>query len=262
MMMNWKRGSNSLFFIIVACLSFFFVACFHSPRSVSGMDGNERTDSVSKQIIAEIEPERSLFVWKTSQGELELVDIQDLDSTFWVDIKYAGTDNFMNRAIYKELDKAFLQAEVAAMLVNAHRYLKELHPDLRFLVYDAARPLCIQEEMYEAVKNTPYHLYVAAPERTSLHNYAAAVDLTVADTCGVPLDMGTKFDHFGKAAGISYETELLEAGILNRLQIANRLILRTVMLRAGFKSISGEWWHFNACSLREARQKYPLIECF
>jgi D-alanyl-D-alanine dipeptidase len=113
--------------------------------------------------------------------------------------------------------------------------------------------------MWERVKNTPYHRYVAHPDRLSLHNFAAAVDLTIADSLGNPLDMGTPFDYFGRAAGISDEEGLIRQGLLNRQQLQNRQLLRQVMLHAGFRSISGEWWHFNACSLQEAKQRYEVI---
>jgi len=72
--------------------------------------------------------------------------------------------------------------------------------------------------------------------------------------------MGTPFDHFGRAAGISDEEGLIAQGLLTRQQAMNRQLLRNVMLHAGFKSISGEWWHFNACSLQDAISRYELIE--
>jgi D-alanyl-D-alanine dipeptidase len=190
----------------------------------------------------------------------DLINILDMDSTFLVDLKYATDDNFTGSVLYEDIDGAYLQPDVARMLAEAHRYLKTLHPDLRLLVYDSARPLSVQRIMWERVKDTKYHRYVAHPDRLSLHNFGAAVDLTLADSTGQPLDMGTPFDHFGRAAGIGNEQELMEQGILSRRQVRNRQLLRQVMLHAGFRTVSGEWWHFNACSLQEAKQRYTLIE--
>jgi len=189
-----------------------------------------------------------------------LVNILDIDNSIFVDLKYATTDNFTGMALYDDFDGAYLQPDVAQMLSEAHRYLKSLYPGLRLLVYDAVRPLSVQRTMWECVKNTPYRRYVAHPDRFSLHNYGAAVDLTIADSLGQPLDMGTPFDYFGRTAGITDEEELIRQGILNRQQVQNRQLLRQVMRHAGFRSISGEWWHFNACSLQEAKQRYKLIE--
>ena len=189
-----------------------------------------------------------------------LVNILEVDNTILIDLKYATTDNFTGMVLYDGIDCAYLQTDVAQMLANAHHYLKSLHPNLRLLVYDALRPLSVQRTMWEHVKNTPYHRYVAHPDRLSLHNFGAAVDLTIAGSLGQPLDMGTPFDHFGRAAGISDEEGLISQGILTRQQVQNRQLLRQVMRHAGFRSISGEWWHFNACSLQEAKQRYELID--
>ena len=189
-----------------------------------------------------------------------LVHIHDIDKSILVDLKYATTDNFTGIVLYDDFDGAYLQPDVARMLQEANLYLKSLHPGLRLLVYDAVRPLSVQRTMWERVKDTPYHRYVAHPDRLSLHNFGAAVDLTLADSLGQPLDMGTPFDHFRRAAGISDEEGLIRQGILNRQQVQNRQLLRQVMRHAGFRSISGEWWHFNACSLQEAKQRYEVIE--
>jgi D-alanyl-D-alanine dipeptidase len=87
-----------------------------------------------------------------------------------------------------------------------------------------------------------------------------AVDVTIADSLQIPLDMGTPFDHFGKEAGILYEDSLLAMGLLTQQQITNRRLLRSIMRQAGFYAIEGEWWHFNACSLSRAKAEYLLIE--
>jgi len=211
---------------------------------------------------SEAQPETSNFEPETSNFKPEtfrLVDILDIDSAILVDLKYATTDNFTGLILYDGLNKAYLQPDVAQMLAEAHRYLKSMQPGLRLLVYDAARPLSVQRTMWERVKDTKYSRYVAHPDRLSLHNFGAAIDVTLADSVGQPLDMGTPFDHFGRAAGISDEQELVRQGLLNRQHVQNRHLLRQVMHQAGFRSISGEWWHFNACSLQEARQHYPLI---
>ena len=224
-----------------------------------------RNSDREKELITEIivldndpilQPDASNVKPETSN----LINIRNADSTILVDLKYATTDNFTGVILYDGIDDAYLQPDVALMLAEAHRYLKTLHPDLRFLVYDAVRPLSVQRIMWERVKDTQYSRYVASPDRLSLHNFGAAVDLTLADNLGHPLDMGTPFDFFGRAAGISDEQGLITQGILTRQQVQNRQLLRQVMRHAGFHSISGEWWHFNACSLQEAKQRYTLVE--
>lgn len=191
-----------------------------------------------------------------SQG---LVDIHTLDASIPVDLKYATTDNFTKTILYDSLTQAYLHPVAADKLVKAQKLLKDIHPDYSLLIYDAARPLSVQQKMYDAVRNTKYSSYVANPQRTGMHNYGMAVDITICDGEGTPLDMGTPFDYFGKAAGINREEELRAEGLLTRTQIDNRKILRKVMTGAGFITIRGEWWHFNAMTLAQAKQTSKLI---
>ena len=215
-----------------------------------------------KPETSTLKDEASNFKLQTSNLKFEnLSHINDIDCTIHVALKYATKDNFTGDVLYEGFDGAYLQPDVALMLAEAQRYLQTLSPDgLSLLVYDAVRPLSVQRIMWERVKNTQYSRYVASPDRLSLHNFGAAVDLTIADSKGQPLDMGTPFDHFGRAAGISNEHGLIEEGILTRQQVQNRQLLRQVMHQAGFRSISGEWWHFNACTLMEAKQRYDVVE--
>lgn len=189
-----------------------------------------------------------------------LVNIKKLDPTILSDLKYATTDNFTKTVLYDTLSNVYLHPIAAKKLVKAQQYLKEINPSLNLLVYDAVRPLSVQRRMYKVVQNTRYAAYVANPVRTGLHNYGMAVDLTICNEQGVPLDMGTAFDFFGKAAGINREQELVKEGVLTRQQVENRDLLRKVMIQAGFRTIRGEWWHFNAVSLNEAKQTYKVIE--
>ena len=251
--MNWKSVSNSVI-VLLLLLLLFFSCTSKSPQIVVGEE-----EAISHPFELSVIDTPS---WKKKFHKLQLVDVQTLDSTILVDLKYSTTDNFTGKILYKELKEAYLQQFVAQMLADANRQLKYLHPELRLLIYDAVRPLSVQQEMYDLIKDTPYHRYVANPSKTGLHNYAAAVDLTIADVSGNPLDMGTPFDFFGKAAGIKDEIGLKEQGFLTDAQIENRRLLRQVMIGAGFKPISGEWWHFNACSLRDAKEMYPLIVSF
>lgn len=189
-----------------------------------------------------------------------LVNVKDLDPTILSDLKYATTDNFTKTVLYDTLSNVYLHPVAAKKIVKAQQYLKEINPGFSLLVYDAVRPLSVQRRMYKVVQNTRYAAYVANPLRTGLHNYGMAVDLTICDKQGIPLDMGTAFDFFGKAAGINREQELVKEGLLTKQQVENRDLLRKVMIQAGFLTIRGEWWHFNAVSLNEARQSYKVVE--
>lgn len=207
-----------------------------------------------------VQGQRSVSVLERYLQAKELVNIHTLDTSIRADLKYATSDNFTKTILYDTLFNVYMHPVAAAKLVKAQKYLKALHPGLSLLVYDAVRPLSVQKKMYKVVQNTQYAAYVANPARTGLHNYGMAVDLTICDKNGKPLDMGTPFDFFGRAAGINKETELVEQGVLTMQQVANRKLLRKVMTQAGFLTIRGEWWHFNAVSLAEAKQLYNVIE--
>ena len=52
----------------------------------------------------------------------DLVELVKLDPTIKLDIRYAGTNNFLGKPVYKEA-RAFLQRPAAMALVEAHREL-------------------------------------------------------------------------------------------------------------------------------------------
>ncbi|GAA4410656.1 M15 family metallopeptidase [Nibrella viscosa] len=204
----------------------------------------------------------------TAQSKLEqtmirqgLVDIQKIDPTILVDLKYSTTDNFVGVDVYGDLTRAYLQPMAARKLAQASAYLRQQLPDLRLLVYDAARPLSVQQILWDTL-NVPLKekaKYVADPKEGSIHNYGCAVDLTIATAAGKPLDMGTQYDYFGVLAYPPKEDEMLKRGKLTRQQVTNRRLLRSVMNRAGFSVSTTEWWHFNALSRARARQTYAII---
>jgi D-alanyl-D-alanine dipeptidase len=179
-----------------------------------------------------------------------------------VELKYATTDNFMGKDVYGCLTHAYLQKETVAMLKKAQENLEKAHPGYHLLIYDAARPLSKQWELWNTLTQyTPEkrRTYVADPKEHSIHNYGSAIDLTVADEKGKPLEMGTKYDFFGKMAYPKEEARLLKAGKLSAKALANRLILRKAMTQAGFMPIEYEWWHFNAFSRKVAKEKFQVI---
>ncbi len=200
---------------------------------------------------------------ESSMQQQGLADVQKLDPTILVDLKYSTTDNFVGKDVYGALTRAYLQPMAARKLADASRYLQQKHPDFRLLVYDAARPRSAQWMLWNALPNLPERqrrTYVADPREGSIHSYGCAVDLTVATKDGKPLDMGTKYDLFGELAYPKTEARLLRAGKLTRQQIDNRRTLRTAMRQGGFLPIEYEWWHFNALSRRQAKAQFRIVE--
>jgi D-alanyl-D-alanine dipeptidase len=197
----------------------------------------------------------------TATATTDLVDLSKLHPKFILDVRYATTDNFFGKKVYP-VARCLLRPGPAQKLVRAQEWLDKHHPGLRLMLKDCYRPASIQFVLWDAVKGTPKSRYVANPySRTgSIHSYGAAVDLTLADASGKELDMGTPYDHLGELAEPRKEKAFLTAGKLTRAQVDNRLILRSAMVKAGFKTIPNEWWHFNDGSHEEVRARYEKLD--
>ena len=192
-----------------------------------------------------------------------LVDVAAVVPGVRVELKYGTTDNFMHRDVYGGLKRCFLVEPATQMLSAAHINLQAAHPSWTFVMYDCARPRRVQLIMWDVVKDTPQRGYVANPHKPpgSIHNTGCAVDLSIWDTAtNSAVDMGTPYDFFGKKAHPAKEVELWKSGELTSLQLANRLALREAMLRAGWRILGHEWWHFDCAAGGEARKRFAVIE--
>ncbi len=226
---------------------------------------------IKKKIVQVVpdEPKPEPKIEKTRSAmerymmENGLVNIQEIDSSILVKLAYNDTCNFLHIKIYDSLSIAFLPADIAKKLSVAQQNLKQINPSLSLIVFDAARPHHIQKLIWDSLKMEPNikYNYVATPWDISLHNYGAAVDLSIKDlNKNVLLDMGTGFDFFGQLAEPRYEYKFINSKELSDTAYKNRLLLRNVMKKAGFSSIPSEWWHFNSCGKEFAAQTYTLIK--
>lgn len=191
-----------------------------------------------------------------------LVDVQNIDSTILIDLKYSTKQNFMNEDVYGNLNKVYLQVSVANDLKKVNNYLHQIDSNLTLLIYDGVRPRSVQQKMWD-VLDMPINekiKFVSNPKNGSIHNYGCAVDLTIATIDGEPLDMGADFDEIGKIAYPRLEQKFLESGELTNQQIENRKLLRKVMKYGGFYNIQTEWWHFNRYSRNKAKKLFNIIE--
>jgi len=228
------------------------------------------TESLEEVLIAEMEEnipdsltEEEVLSLEQQLIDQGLVNLEEYIPGIKVELKYSTTDNFFGQDVYGELTSAYLQPEVADLLKKAQEKLKSEYPNLTLLIYDAVRPLSVQQVLWDNLDrpDSIKPLYVADPKVGSLHNFGVAVDLTIFDNeSGSPLDMGTTYDFFGYEAYPDREMEMMAAGKLTRAQLANREILRRIMHTSGFLGIGSEWWHFNAFSRQEAGEKFEIIK--
>jgi zinc D-Ala-D-Ala dipeptidase len=144
---------------------------------------------------------------------------------------YATDSNFLHQKVYP-CARAFLRVEPYIALIKANEIARK--KGIKLVLFDAYRPISIQRKMYELVNNPDY---VAHPDKGSKHNRGCAVDISLADINGA-LDMGTEFDDFSEKATYNSKS-------ISTKSIANRKILRKIMINAGFVPYEKEWWHFN-----------------
>ena len=191
-----------------------------------------------------------------------LVRIRDIDSSIQFDLRYTTTNNFLGIDLYEDFSEGYLQPDVAEKLAMAQRALQKKDSTLSIVVFDAVRPRSVQQRMWDTL-DMPIQekvKFVSNPKNGSLHNYGAAVDVSIINAKGNLLDMGTPYDHIGKLAWPSLEKAHLDSGTITQEVIDNRNLLRRSMRKGGFWNIQTEWWHFNACRRDTAIKYYTIIE--
>jgi zinc D-Ala-D-Ala dipeptidase len=217
----------------------------------------EREIEQEKDLETEVSKEKLIL----HQGDT-LVSVDHFNQNIWWELKYATTDNFMHRVLYDTLKKPYVQIEVARRLAKSQEYLTGRNSNYHLLVYDGLRPLSVQWEMWNALDTIPAFergKFVSNPRNGSVHNYGAAVDLTICNSNRKPLDMGAGYDDIRKIAYPSLESEFLAVGEITQEQIDNRKLLRRTMKSQAFSNIPTEWWHFNAFPRPVVKGKYQVI---
>lgn len=172
-----------------------------------------------------------------------LVPIRPPDFDVDIALAYATADNFTGRPVYRRA-ACWLNPEAAELLQRTISLARPL--GLRLLVFDAFRPA---EAQWVLWNHSPDPDFLADPRRGSPHSMGAAVDLTLLDGDGRPLDMGTPFDAFTPLSHHGTTTISAEAQ-------RNRALLLGLMTAAGWDFYRNEWWHYQ---LFQARARYPVL---
>lgn len=171
----------------------------------------------------------------------------DYDTSIWteikeasgiiLDLKYASTENFTKSQIY-DCSRCFLRPELAKRIIEIQ---KELETEFGYglILFDCYRPKPAQQKLWDKF---PDINYVTPPSKGSMHNRGLAIDLSIVDREGLPLDMGTDFDFFGPKAHSKYKK------FSNQI-LSNRSLLYDLMNKHDLKGIRTEWWHFSLRSV-------------
>jgi D-alanyl-D-alanine dipeptidase len=174
----------------------------------------------------------------------DLIDVDLLDPSIKLSIRYATSQNFLRRPFYSQ-PRALLQIPVALSLVEAHRELMTLGYGL--IIFDAYRPLSVTELFWELTPKDKRQ-FVADPSAGSVHNRGCAVDVSLYSIGGsIELDMPSEYDEMSERAVPSYQGGSME-------QRRNRDTLRRTMEQHEFTVHPVEWWHFD----HNSWPRYPV----
>jgi D-alanyl-D-alanine dipeptidase len=178
----------------------------------------------------------------------DLVELVKMDPTIHLDVRYATSNNFTGRPVYRQA-RAFLQRPAAEALVRVGRSLREQGYGL--LVFDGYRPWSVTKLFWEITPQDKRERgFVENPAKGSKHNRGAAVDLSMYELAtGKEVEMPSPYDEFTDRAAPSYTGGTAE-------QRARRDLLRAEMEKEGFTVDTGEWWHFNY----RGWETYPILD--
>lgn len=213
-----------------------------------------------------------------SEGKMpeRFVDVREVVASLQFDIRYFGPHNFVGERIDGyNAPKCVVTREAAVALAKAQ---KELEPfSLALKIYDCYRPQRAVDHFVRWAKNigdvrTKAEFYPTLDKKDlftggyiatkSGHSRGSTVDLTIVplpaapqtpyrpgdklQACYLPedqrfrdngLDMGTGYDCF-------HELSHTVNNKVGEKQRINRLLLKTIMEKQGFKYYEMEWWHF------------------
>lgn len=175
----------------------------------------------------------------------DLVELIKLDRTIKLDIRYATSNNFLGRPVYKEA-RAFLQRPAAEALVRVNKALRIKGYGL--IIHDGYRPWSVTKIFWDATPADKKE-FVADPSQGSRHNRGCAVDLSLFDLkTGKVVVMPSGYDEMTERSHINYTGGTDEQRRL-------RDILRAAMEAEGFAVYEPEWWHYDYKDWKE----YPIL---
>ncbi len=172
------------------------------------------------------------------------------------------------------VDPWVLRKSVVNRLLKAQAYLTENNSSLQLALFDAWRPISVQKFMINyAVQETCKSRGIdindssltesisqvvddvcrfwakpsSNPGKPPPHSTGAAIDLTLADMNGTQLDLGGEIDFIGDISRPDFYKTLSLSRPKSKYHVfhSRRLLLMSVMIKAGFVQHPNEWWHFS-----------------
>jgi D-alanyl-D-alanine dipeptidase len=171
-----------------------------------------------------------------------------------------------------------LRQRVLDALLQAQSHLQQNYPDWRIQIFDAYRPVAVQQfmvdytfaevvrtqgltledltlEQQQTIWQQVYQVWAVPsqdPATPPPHSTGAVVDITLVDDQGQAVFMGSPIDEISPRSHPDYFALIaknlrVEPFERDRANLANqhRQLLRDVMLSSGFQRHPTEWWHFS-----------------
>jgi D-alanyl-D-alanine dipeptidase len=244
--MNYMRGLSG---VIAASLLSAVLNAAAFAQSVAGEAPSAKAANAASTVqqtfritpvrpIAELRAEALKAKPPREKGKFvtpQLVDLEKIDSSIRLEIRYATSNNFLGVPVY-ERARAFLQGPAALALKRVSSKLQGQGYGL--LVYDAYRPWYVTKIFWDATP-ADKHEFVADPTKGSRHNRGCAVDLTLYDLrTGAAVAMPSGYDEMTPRAYADYLGGTSE-------ERGHRAILRQAMESEGFVQMPNEWWHYD-----------------
>ncbi len=167
-------------------------------------------------------------------------------------------------APYEDRSPFYLRQGVVDRLLMAQQTLQKNHSNWRLQIFDAYRPVAVQqfmvdytflqvalardlapesltEEQRQDLLQQVYEFWAVPnldPAMPPPHSTGAAIDVTLIDELGDEIDMGSPIDEISER---SFPNHFAEGSDFYQ----HRQILNQAMTAAGFKRHWNEWWHFS-----------------
>jgi zinc D-Ala-D-Ala dipeptidase len=183
----------------------------------------------------------------------------------------------------------YLRQGVLDRVIRAQASLQQIHPGWQIQIFDAYRPVEVQQYMVDYTFNQTardrqldlanlseaqqqeiwadvYQIWAIPSSDLATpppHSTGAAIDITLVDEAGGLVDMGSSIDEMSDRSLPEYFANALDPSEIQYHQ--NRQLLDRIMTDSGTIRHPSEWWHFSygdqlwAWLKHQADPQHPLI---
>ena len=244
--------------ILLLAVCTLFTAC-RSSAEKQALNGSDKERLQNMTLADQADTQQY-----DTNGISAFVNLTDVVPDAILEIRYFSTFNFVGSRIDGYLEPTALLCRRAAD--SLHSVSDDLlRQGYRLKIFDAYRPQMAVDHFVRwghqlndtAMKrffypriNKQYLFQLGYIASHSGHSRGSTVDLTLFDMfTEKEVDMGGTFDWFGTEShpdcGGNPTTHMYRPNdTITAEQFRNRMILRSAMLRHGFRPYDCEWWHF------------------